>query len=122
MITSGWVEPHTDHDKMAGNEPGHGVHFGTSIIAVHKRAKKLFGLFVMDESHCTPFKFDSIPKEELVDFPAPIPYSSSTDSQNSHRLKRFEEFIIQEKRERERQKGWDMYYEDIGHRDNQRRR
>ena len=81
MITCGWVEPHTDHDKMAGNEPGHGVHFGTSIIAVHKRAKKLFDLFVMDDPSCTPFRFDSIPKEELVDFPAPIPCSGSTDSQ-----------------------------------------
>ena len=79
MITSGWVEPETTHDMMAGNEPGHGIHFGTSIISVHKRAQKLFGLVVMDDPGCTPFRFDAIPRKELVDFPAPIPYLSDAD-------------------------------------------
>ena len=74
MITSGWVEPHTTHDMMVGNEPGHGIHFGTSIIAVHKRAKKLFGLVAMDDPYSAPYRFDSIPKRELVKFPAPIPF------------------------------------------------
>ena len=76
MITSGWDEPHTYHDEMVGNQRGHGIHFGTSIIAVHKRAKRLFGLVVKDPPSLTPYTFDRIPKKELVDFPVPIPYSS----------------------------------------------
>ena len=80
MITSGWDESDTTHDAMAGNQVGHGIHFGTCILAVHKRAKKLFGLVAMDEPYNTPFRFDYIPKRKSVNFPAPIPYLRNADS------------------------------------------
>ena len=66
-------------------------------MAVHKRAMRLLGLPAWDSNEAFPF--DCVPKHQL------------------------EGFVIEQKRDRERQRAWDIYYQDggrTGHRGNRR--
>ena len=72
-----------------GNEPFHSIYFCTSIKAIHRRAKQLFGLTVIAREES--YAINALPKEEI---------------------RRFEDIIIEKKRRESRQDAWDIYYQD----------
>ena len=82
LIVSGYHED-TPHDIRVRNLEDHGIHFCTSIQAVHRRAKKLLGLSAIEPGE--PYRCDKFDK--------------------SH----FEKFFAAKAQERERRKAWEIY-------------